>query len=229
MNNKRNLPTINDLYTENNKLLIKQNELNRILNNEPKTEWLKQHPSTNTKIMYIPIERIEWLLTNIFIKWRVEILREGLIANSVYVTVRLHYLEPVSNEWNWVDGTGASPLQTNKGAGATDWTQIKSSAVQIGLPAAESYAVKDAAEKLGKLFGKDLNRADKIAYDTLAGKFDKPDIEILTKELIDLIDNIGDIGLQAMYKGDYQKAKKEGKVDINFVSDLIQKVRKDMK
>ena len=34
-------------------------------------------------------------------------------------------------------------------------------------PAAESYAVKDAAEKIGKLLGKDMNRADRIMYDTL--------------------------------------------------------------
>ena len=41
-------------------------------------------------------------------------------------------------------------------------------------PAAESYAVKDAAEKIGKIFGKDLNRADQIVYDELA-KFPKKD------------------------------------------------------
>jgi hypothetical protein len=35
-------------------------------------------------------------------------------------------------------------------------------------PAAESFAVKDAAEKIGKLFGRDLNRADQILYDELA-------------------------------------------------------------
>jgi hypothetical protein len=28
--------------------------------------------------------------------------------------------------------------------------------------------VKDAAEKIGKIFGKDLNRADQILYDDLA-------------------------------------------------------------
>ena len=34
-------------------------------------------------------------------------------------------------------------------------------------PAAESYAIKDAAEKLGKIFGKDLNRKDVIGYESL--------------------------------------------------------------
>jgi len=31
-------------------------------------------------------------------------------------------------------------------------------------PAAESYAFKDAAEKFGKIFGKDINRKDNITY-----------------------------------------------------------------
>ena len=66
------------------------------------------------------------------------------------------------------DGVGAAPLQTDKGAGAVDFNAIKSDAVMKAAPAAESYAVKDAAEKIGKLFGKDMNRADQILYDELA-------------------------------------------------------------
>jgi len=53
-------------------------------------------------------------------------------------------------------------MQNDAEAAASDMTKIKSNAVQIGLPAAESYAIKDAAEKIGPLFGKDLNRRDAI-------------------------------------------------------------------
>ena len=42
----------------------------------------------------------------------------------------------------------------------------------MAAPAAESYAIKDAVEKLGKLFGKDLNRKDSMGYDMLGNKFD---------------------------------------------------------
>lgn len=58
----------------------------------------------------------------------------------------------------------------------------------IGTPAAESYAIKDAAEKIGKLFGKDMNRADQINYDNLIfdgegnsinGKVTLEDIQVL--------------------------------------------------
>jgi len=34
-------------------------------------------------------------------------------------------------------------------------------------PASKSFAVKDAAEQIGRLFGRDLNRPDQISYDSL--------------------------------------------------------------
>jgi hypothetical protein len=82
----------------------------------------------------------------------------------VYATVRLHYLDPITGEWGYHDGTGAMPVQTDKGKSASDLAAIKSSAIQMALPAAVSYAIKDAAEHLGVLFGRDLNRKDTIAY-----------------------------------------------------------------
>lgn len=175
----RKLPVLQDLYNDK-ALAIKSDDLNVLLNAEPKKEWLKDHPMAKN-VKYIPIERVEYLLTALFQKWYVEIRDTKLIANSVVVTVRLHYQNPITGEMIYQDGIGANPLQTNKNAGATDWTQIKSDAVMKAAPAAESYAIKDAAEKIGKIFGKDMNRADKIMYDTLSGRFDDPNA---TQDLI---------------------------------------------
>lgn len=180
------LPAIRDIYSESVDI-VKENNLNVLLNQPPKESWIKQHPIAKN-VKYIPIERVEYLLTSIFIKWHVEVKQIQLIANSVVVTVRLHYMNPITNEMEYQDGIGASPLQTDKGASATDWTQIKSDAVMKSAPAAESFAVKDAAEKIGNLFGKDLNRADKILYDSLVGKFDNNDVIDLKKKYIELID-----------------------------------------
>jgi len=63
-----------------------------------------------------------------------------------------------------------------------DWNHTKNDAVMKAAPAAESYAVKDAAEKIGKLFGKDMNRADKIMYDTLPTIEKKDKLEDLEEE-----------------------------------------------
>ena len=192
MEQKRNLPMIKDLYDEKDvELLKKENELNVLLNQQPKDDWIKEHPIAKG-IRYIPIGRIEWLLTRIFIKWRVEVKGEPkLVGNSVVVVVRLHYLSPIDGEWDYQDGIGANPLQTDKDAGAIEWDKIKNDAVMKGAPAAESYAVKDAAEKLGKLFGKDLNRKDEIGYDVLLNTFsdEKPhDILLASQKIINAID-----------------------------------------
>jgi len=182
MNHK--LPTIQELRTD---LAIKadQNDLNVILNTEPLKEWVKQHPFAKN-VKYLPIERIEYLLTRIFLKWFVEIRSTQIAANSIVVTVRLFYQDVLTKEMLWQDGIGAAPLQTDKGAGAVDFNAIKSDAVMKAAPAAESYAIKDAAEKIGKIFGKDLNRADKIMYDHLAGSVKKEDehAEIFDEQLI---------------------------------------------
>lgn len=166
------LPTIADLYANDAMSVMHRSSVFQVLvNQEPKKEWLKQHPVT--KEAYIPIERVEWLLTNIVLKWRLEIKDSKMVGNSIVVTVRLHYFNHIENEWTWHDGIGAAPLQTDKGAGAIEWDKIKANAVQIGAPAAESYAFKDAAEKIGKLFGKDLNRKEVMNYEPLANKYAK--------------------------------------------------------
>lgn len=165
------LPTIEEIYAADDlPVLYKESKLLVLLNQPPRPEWIFEHPVTGQN--YIPIERIEWLLTNIFIRWRVEIKNVVMIANSVTVTVRLHCYNWLENDWLWQDGVGAAPLQTNKNSGAINWNEIKSGAVQMGAPAAESFAVKDAAEKFGKLFGKDLNRKDQIPYDKLGDRFE---------------------------------------------------------
>lgn len=145
-------------------LAVRQNSLNILLNNDPKPEWVKQHPMT--KMKYLSIGVVEYLLTSIFQKWRVEVKEIKQVANSVVASVRLHYKNPLDGEWDFQDGVGASPLQTDSGAGA-DFTKVKTAAVQMAAPAAESYAIKDAAAKIGRIFGKDVNRKDEVDYNTL--------------------------------------------------------------
>jgi len=194
MENK-NLPVLADLYSDT-ELKIAQNDLNILLNAPPAAGWLKDHPfakvvkvidgkKVNVPAKYIPIERIEWLLTRIFIRWNSEIKTVQLIANSVVVTIRLYYQDVLSKEILWQDGVGAVPLQTDQGAGAIEFDKIKSSAVQMAAPSAETYAIKDAAEKIGKIFGKDINRSLQIDYTNLAGAIPKEEKEKKINEMFE--------------------------------------------
>lgn len=180
------LPSLQEIYSDKG-AVIKQNQLNIILNAEPKKEWIKTHPMT--KQNYIPIERQEYLLTMIFGKWRLEVKEVKLIANSVQVTVRVHVLDPISGEWDWQDGVGAVPIQIKKGSGgAIDFSNMNSNAIQIGAPAAESYAFKDAVEKFGKIFGKDINRKDGVQYiDRIHAMIDSMQESNMSKVLVEQI------------------------------------------
>jgi hypothetical protein len=218
---QRQLPTIQDLYGDI-EVRERENDVNVLLNQNPKPEWVKTHPMTKTS--YLPIERVEYLLTRIFQRWRVEVLDTKLIGNSVLVTVRLHY-KTIQGEWDWQDGVGASPLQTDKGAGAIEFNSLKSGAVMMAAPAAETFAIKDAAEKLGRLFGKDLNRKDEMNYDALVTTFDTPEkaLQAAQKKIMEGFKH---------YKGEDKKTLKEmcqAKVEakeftFDFAQDIAKKI-----
>lgn len=215
MSDKMQLVKLEDLFTDK-EMATRQNELNILLNAEPKAGWIKEHPFVKG-LKYIPIERVEWLLTMIFQKWRVEVKDVRQIANSVVVLVRLHVFNPVANDWEYQDGVGASPLQVDKDAGAIDWNSIKSGAVQMSAPSAETYAIKDAAEKFGKIFGKDMNRKDIISYEILKEKF--PNLERVEEEL-EKIDTVE--GLNAYYQANKGRGKEFDKLVQVRMQELTQ-------
>jgi len=149
-----------------------KDSLNELLNQPPHASWVKKHPMAKVKddagntaeAHYLPIDKVEFLLTYIFQSWKVEVLREQVMFNSIAVTVRLHVQNPLTGEWTFQDGVGAVNVQTDAGKSAADLAAIKAAAVQMALPSAKSYAIKDAAEHLGAIFGRDLNRRDIVQF-----------------------------------------------------------------
>jgi hypothetical protein len=171
------LPTLSEILDET-QLSLQQNKLTVLLNNAPPQSWLKEQPMSKT--VYLPIDKVQYLLTKIYGKWWVEVLNTQVFANSVSVTVRLFVRNPLTGETEHNDGVGAAPIQTDKGKGAMDWNFAKANGVQIAIPAAKAYAIKDAAEEFGKIFGRDLNRKDSFAdYMSIL----KPDLDTLTSLL----------------------------------------------
>lgn len=143
-----------------------------VVNVEPPKAIVKDHP-LQKGVKYIAIQDIENLLTKIFQQWRVEVLNSGQLLNSLQVTVRLHYVDLVTGQWTFQDGIGAVAIQVDKGKDASELQYIKSNAIMLGLPAAKSFAIKDAAEHIGKLFGRDLNRKEAPAFEGAYGVSDE--------------------------------------------------------
>jgi len=176
----------------NKERMDKVNDLNVILNQEPVEDWIRKLGGTSIK--YLPIERLEWLMTSIFGQFHYEVKEVLVINSSVSCVVRVHYYNPVLDVWEWVDGVGAAPLLASEG----------DMAVALALPAAKTFAVKDAVEPLGKMFGKDLNRADQIVYDDIdKGNKDKTDV---TRRII--------MALQGYKGADKEKVKAEVMVAV---------------
>lgn len=133
-------------------------ELKQLLNTEPRKSWVHVNKfAQNAK--YIPIGIVEELLSGIFPFWQVE--QHGqpqIIGNSVVISVHLKVFNPILGTWMTYAGVGAVPIEVEKGAHPTDWTKINSKGLHKNVPAALSFAVNNAAKKIGKLFGSHLNR-----------------------------------------------------------------------
>lgn len=179
----------------NKELMAKVNDFNVTLNQEPQKEWVRTLKGTDIK--YLPIERIEWLLTSIYGQFKYEVKSVLVIDNSVSCVVRVHYYNPVLDCWEWADGTGAAPLMATEG----------DMAVALALPAAKTFAVKDAVEPLGKIFGKDLNRADQIVYDNIDKS--KKDSTVVTRKVIEALQKYQGKDKEAV-KAEVMKAVKDG-------------------
>lgn len=196
----RPLPTreelVADVFSD-----AQETEYNLLVNMNPPEAWVKKHPVS--KVDYIPIEKVEMLLTRIFNRWWVEIMDRQIMANSVVVTVRLHYLHP-DGEWRKTDGIGACPIQTKSGAGAADFMNMQTNGVQLAAPAAESYAIKDAAEKIGRLFGKDISRKEQTDYTFLAQRRGKPQLQIGSWEFDKAVQHLAGGGLLEEIKANYE-------------------------
>lgn len=156
------LPKIQDLYIDKSEA-YKNDALQTLLNSKPKESWVKEHPFIKG-YKYLPIDKVEFLLQKIFKKYKIEILREGISFNGVYVVVRVHYQNPVSGEMAYHDGIGATQLQTKSGKSASDLININNGALSMAYPMAKTLAIKDACDHFGNLFGANLNRKDTLNY-----------------------------------------------------------------
>ena len=156
------IPTLQELSVDAEQA-YKNDQLNLLLSQPTPEKWVKEHPFAKG-VKYVPIDKVEYMLTRIFQRWHVEVREYKQLFNSITCHIRLHYLNPVNGEWEYQDGVGATAVQLDAGSNGSDISKIKHDAVMKALPAAKSYAVKDAAECIGSIFGANLNRKDVVGF-----------------------------------------------------------------
>lgn len=143
--------------------LAKQDLFKTVLNQNPDPKWVKRNKYANNSL-YLPVERVEWLMKSIFKTYQVEVRNIEQVFNGIMCTVRVHYRNPVSGKMEFQDGVGAGQIQTKQGKSPADLTNINNNAIQLCVPIAKTEAFKNACKNFGKLFGSDLNRKQKIQY-----------------------------------------------------------------
>ncbi len=163
---KPSKPTLAKLFSGSLDTAIPLEELNVILNTPPPEKWIKVHPYISNH-KYLPIDKVEYLLRVCFKKFQIEVKEVKQLFNAISVTVRVHYLNPATNEMMYHDGCGGWDLQTKTKSGPLmlDLSNINAGAVPMALGIAKSVAVKDACGHFGTLFGANLNRKDVKAFE----------------------------------------------------------------
>jgi hypothetical protein len=123
------------------------------INSPQHKDWIKTKKSevTGTEYQFNDIELIEDLM-DYFFQWNYRIVDTQIVSDkvgfSVTVTVELSYLKKATD--NFCKSSAVYGIASEYAANTKQLTLI--------TPKAASMAFKNAAKKIGKVFGKDLNR-----------------------------------------------------------------------
>lgn len=176
----------NTLQTVNNQLAASddqikefrekmQNFINK-LNLEPNPSEIDKTP--DGKANSIPISFIEMTLDEYFFGlWDTENFKWAVIANEVVGSIDLTVLNPVTGTKIKRVGAAAIQIMVDKrpdnvspSQWANDPMNKKPNALDMGFPKLKAECTKNAAQSLGKLFGRDINRKKADQFNGLIKK-----------------------------------------------------------
>lgn len=188
-------------------------------------KWLNLHPSKDDikqnkfadNSEYIPIGIIENKLDETYSGlWSVVGVKTERIDNSIVVQLQLRVYHPVAKCWLTRYGVGAVPVQLNKGEKILSPESIKSDAYKKGVGAAKSYALRNAAQSLGVIFGRNLNRADVDEYEPLTEQANR--YSEAKAEALELLESKKSTIAQSVYDGMIAKVAKG---DLQTIENII--------
>lgn len=198
--------------------LAEIDQFNIALNDNPPKEWILQHPTINVVVdykrkpdgsfetdqygkkvpikaplEYIPIDKQRLLGKRFFGIVEVEIKGVYNHFQSEVVIIRLHYTHPITGEKLFMDGIGGQGIQMDAGATASDLSKIKFDGVMKAAPSAASYAEKNAYDKMGRIFGGEIQKnAVQFTQDIslFSSEIFKPTVEQLAELLKEKSDTL---------------------------------------
>ena len=149
---------------------------NSKLHSNPASESIYKTPDGRAQT--VTISHIEMTLDELFFGlWETDNFRWAQIGNEVVGAIDLKVFHPVVNGWLkrqgaasiviMVDKAPDSLTQQEKNQWALNQANKKSNALDMAFPKLKAECLKNAAQSLGKLFGRDLNRKKQDGYNPL--------------------------------------------------------------
>lgn len=196
---------ISPIMQEVEKLTVK-------LNARPDKKWLLNTP--DNKAQYIPIEIIEAELSKDFAGLvQYEILSERRELNEYIVTARIKVFHPYLLQWMNYDGIGAVQIMQDKDAKISEFNDTKKkNALQLNAPKAYAEAIKNAAKKIGKKYGADINRKSEGVYEP------EYTLEAVLNEVVEMVKKSESLTDLSMLWETYPELHKANKFKVHFVN-----------
>jgi hypothetical protein len=143
------------------------------LNSEPALESVELTP--DKKASTVVISHIEMTLDELFFgQWSTENFQWRAIANEVQGSLELVVIHPVTGMEIRRTGAASIVIMVDRvpdgvtGIERNQWalnpSNKKANALDMAFPKLKSECLKNAAQSLGKVFGRDLNRKNKDTY-----------------------------------------------------------------
>lgn len=130
----------------------------RRLNSEPEVSELDR--TADGKAKTLPISFVEMTLDELFLgQWETSEPTYQQIFNEVVATLVLTVWHPITGRAIRRAGFASVIITQDKDAAISDFnTTKKKNALDLSFPKLKAECVKNAAQSLGKVFGRDLNR-----------------------------------------------------------------------
>lgn len=178
--------------------------------------WLELEPehkeqSEDGQYFHVPIAFLEPDLRKTYggrIEIKIKTWRETL--GAFVIEIRLKVFHPVYKEWLSYDGIAAVPMHSvtpGEWVGSTKAVQIDE--MKTGVPSAYSIAIQNAAKKIGRRFGSDINRVSTPANKLKPEEKKAKAIDDRITMLIEGAENIAELNEMLPHLGEneaYQKA-----------------------
>lgn len=164
-------------FEDNDKLRLLCQDFTRKLNADPNPEEFDKTPDGQAQ--YLPISFIEMSLDELFLgQWSTENFKWSAITNEVQGSLELVLTHPITQKE--IRRTGAASIVITVDSLSKDQKDLmskqdrnlyalnpenkKPNALDLGFPKLKAECIKNAAQSLGKLFGRDINRKKRDVF-----------------------------------------------------------------